>query len=260
MHIETAEIFSEAFARRPNLITGIEARTKLVFVITGLAINLLSTSVITPLCIAAACLIGLLSVKVPLKTLLLRLAMPAVMALVILVTQVFLAGGKPLFTLSMWGLSLTGYVEGTLRGLLIMCRVLGGVSLVLLLSLSTPADKLFLAAGWFKVPRIIIELALLIYRYIFVLAEEFITMREAQRVRLGYRNWRQSMRSLSTLGACLILRAYDRAERVFEAMLVRGYAGANFSASEPFSKKDGLVAVCLGAVLVMFYLTGRMAA
>lgn len=260
MHIETAEIFSDVFARRPNFLTGIEARTKLVFVVIGLAINLLSTSVITPLCIAVVCLAALLSIRIPLKTLLLRLAMPTVMGLVILVTQVFWYGGEPLFSVPLWGLSLTGYAEGMARGLLIMCRVLGGVSLVLLLSLSTPADKLFLAAGWFRVPRIIIELALLIYRYVFVLAEEFVTMREAQRLRLGYHNWRQSMRSVSTLGACLILRAYDRAERVFEAMLVRGYTGTNFSGAQAFSKKDGLVAVCLGVVLVMFFLAGRMGA
>jgi len=68
---------------------------------------------------------------------------------------------------------------------------------------------------------------LLVYRYIFVLLDEVITMREAQRIRLGYRNWKSSLKSVIDLGGNLILRAYDRAERVYEAMVVRGYAGEN---------------------------------
>ena len=140
-----------------------------------------------------------------------------------------------------------------------MCRVLGGVSLILLLSMSTRADKLFAAAAWFRVPKIFIEIALLVYRYIFVLIEELIIMKDAQKVRLGYHNWRQSMQSLSTLGTCLILRAYDRAERVFEAMLVRGYTCPQLNYNLAFSRKDGIVAACLGVILTGFYLIGQVA-
>lgn len=57
-------------------------------------------------------------------------------------------------------------------------------------------------------------------------------MQEAQKVRLGYCNWRLSMNSLSILGACVIIRAYDRAERVYEAMLVRGYTQGKTSPNE----------------------------
>jgi cobalt/nickel transport system permease protein len=200
----------------------------------------------------------LMLIRVPARLLLLRLVMPMVMATVILVTQIFFCGETPLFTIPVWGFTLVGYEEGFARGLIIMCRVLGGVSLILLLSISTPADKLFIAAAWFKIPKTFIEIALLVYRYIFVIAEEFITMNNAQRIRLGYHSWRQSVKSLSMLGACLILRAYDRAERVFEAMLVRGYTNAKLNYRQTFSWKDGIVALCLGLILAGFYLIGRI--
>ncbi len=259
MHaVETVEVFSDVFAQRRNLLTGVEARAKLAFTLLGLLINLVSSSPYTPISIAAFCLIALLSIRIPAKTLLLRLAMPLVMGAVVLVAQVFFYGETPLFTITV--LRLTAHEEGLAQGLLIMCRVLGGTSLVLFLSMSTPADQLLMAARWFRTPRTFVELALLIYRYIFVLAEELLTMKDAQTVRLGYHNWRQSMRSLNVLGASLILRAYDRAERVFEAMLVRGYGRADSSYCQAFSKKDGLVSLCLGLILAGFYLAGRIGA
>jgi len=253
-----ADAFSDVFAQRGNFVTGIEARTKLAFTILALVINLLSPSIYTPVSLVIFCLITLLLIRVPTRLLLLRLVMPLVMATIVLTTQVFFYGETPLFTIPLWGFPLVGYEEGLAHGLLIMCRVLGGVSLILLLSMSTPADKLFAAAAWFKIPKTFIEIALLVYRYIFVLAEELIAMKDAQRVRLGYHNWWQSMKSLSMLGACLILRAYDRAERVFEAMLVRGYAGPKLNYGQVFSWKDGLVGLCLGLILVGFYLIGRI--
>ncbi len=259
MHVfDKADVFSDVFALKGNFATRIEARTKLGFIILALVINLVSPSIYTSLSFVGFGLITLLLIRVPARLLLLRLVMPLAMATVILITQIFFYGETPLFTIPLWGFPLVGYEEGLAHGLLIMCRVLGGVSLILLLSLSTPADKLFGAAVSFKIPRTFIEIALLVYRYIFVLSEELIMMKDAQRVRLGYHSWRQSLKSLSVLGTCLILRAYDRAERVFEAMLVRGYIGANLNYGQVFRRQDAIVASCLGLILAGFYLIGRI--
>jgi cobalt/nickel transport system permease protein len=256
---DRSDIFSDVFAHKENLITGIEARTKIVFTILALAINLVSPSVYTPLAIAVFCLATLLAIKIPPRLLLLRLTMPLVMAAVVLITQIFFYGTTPLFTVPFLGL--VGYEEGLAHGLLIMCRVIGGVSLILFLGMSTPAHKLLLAARWFRLPRVFIELSLLIYRYIFVLIEEAITIKDAQRVRLGYGSWRQGMRSVGTLGGILVLRAYDRAERVFEAMIARGYTGAlSVNYAGHFGRKDFIAVVGLSSVLVIIYLVGWLRA
>ena len=253
------DVFSDLFAQRDNLVTGIEPRTKIVFVAIGLLINLLSSTVYTPVGIALVSLSTLLAIKIPPKLILLRLAMPLVMAVVVLITQILFYGTTPLFILPFWGLHLVGYQEGLAHGFLIMWRVIAGVLLILFLTMSTSAHRLFLAASWFKVPKIFIELALLVYRYIFVLVEEAATMRDAQKLRLGYYNWSHSMKALGILGGSLILRAYDRAERVFAAMLARGYIGTMTIDYQPrFGKKDYLVACCLGLTLATFYLVGRI--
>jgi len=258
---DKGNIFSDVFAHRENLVTGIEARTKIAFTVIALVINLLSPTIYTPIAIAFFCLATLMAVGIPPKLLVLRLAMPLVMAGVVLITQIFFYGTTTLFTIPFWGFKLVGYEEGLARGLLIMCRVIGGVSLILFLSMSTPANRLLLAARWFRLPKDFIELALLIYRYIFVLIEEAVAIKDAQRVRLGYHNWRQSMRSLGILGGSLILRAYDRAERVFEAMIARCYTGAmTIDYTEHFGRKDFIAAICLSTVLAILYLIGQLTA
>jgi len=252
---DKSDIFSDAFAHKENCISRIEARTKIVFVVLALVINLLSPSVYTPLAIAVFCLATLLAIKIPPRLLMLRLTMPLVMAAVVLVTQLFFYGTTPLFTVPVLGV--VGYEEGLFHGLLIMSRVIGGVSLILFLGMSTPAHRLLMAARWFRLPKIFVELALLIYRYIFVLIEEAISIKDAQRVRLGYGNWRRGMRSVGTLGGILVLRAYDRAERVFAAMIARGYSGAlSVSYAGHFGGKDFIAAAALSTVLVIIYLVG----
>ncbi|MCL0073719.1 cobalt ECF transporter T component CbiQ [Dehalococcoidia bacterium] len=253
------KVFSDVFAQKQNLVTGIEARAKIAFTAVALLINLLSPTIYTPIGIAVFCLITLLSIKIPPGLLLLRLTMPLVMAVIVLIIQTFLYGGTPLFTIPIWGFHLVGYAEGLARGLLIMGRVIGGVSLILFLSMSTPTNKLLLAASWFRVPKIFIELTLLVYRYVFVLIEEVVAIRNAQKVRLGYCNWRQSMKSLGILGGSLILRAYDRADRIFDAMIARGYTGTMAINYQPrFGRKDYLATLGLSAILVVFYLVGRL--
>ena len=66
------------------------------------------------------------------------------------------------------------------------------------------------------------------------------------------------MGSLGVLGGSLILRTYDRAERVFDAMIARGYSGTmTVSYTEHFGRKDFITAVCLSAILVILYLIGQ---
>lgn len=257
MHNAINEISADIFAQKTNWVTEIDVRIKMAFTLAAILVNLSFASIWPSAGIAAFCFITLLVIKIPPRVLLMRLLVPLVMAVVVAITQLFLNGNTPLFSIRI--LHLTGYQEGLSSGLLIMWRVIAGGSLVLFLSMSTPANKLFSAAGWFKMPRILVELALLIYRYIFVLLDEVTTMRDAQRVRLGYHNWRQSMNSVSVLGGSLILRAYDRAERVFEAMLVRGYTGYNrVTYAEKLRRKDYLAIVVFTSILVALLFMGKL--
>jgi cobalt/nickel transport system permease protein len=98
------------------------------------------------------------------------------------------------------------------------------------------------------VPRVLIHLMLLTVRYLFLLADEFIRLRTALRVR-GFRN-RADLHSWRTIGqvaGTLLVRGHDRAERVHQAMRCRGFNGS-FQCLHAFQARA--VDVVLGAMVL----------
>lgn len=106
----------------------------------------------------------------------------------------------------------------------IMLRFLLGISLIILLVATTGFNTLCAALLRLHVPRIFVVQLLLLYRYLFLLAEE------AQRVRLAYslRSLGDQAIALPVIGSLLgqlLLRVMARGQRIHQAMLCRGFAG-----------------------------------
>jgi cobalt/nickel transport system permease protein len=94
------------------------------------------------------------------------------------------------------------------------------------LIVSAPVDASLKAAHSLRVPGLLIHLALLSYRYLFVLGGELARLRVALRVR-GFRNRANShsYRTVSQAAGTLLVHGYERAERVSQAMRCRGFDG-----------------------------------
>ena len=150
--------------------------------------------------------------------------MSIVLALV--VVQTFSVNGTGFFSVSFFGLHLVATHEGLAHGILLGSRVLGAVSVMILLGSVTPAHKIFHTLRWFKVPDTWVEIALLIYRYTFTLADQTTDVAEAQKLRLGYSGLRRSLSSIGVLAGTVITRSMDQAMRTYDAMTLRGYNGA----------------------------------
>lgn len=244
------EIFSDLSAQRDNFLTRIDARIKMPFVFGATVITIFSQAPHLPAMVAFLSLASLLFVGISPKVILFRLAAPLGMAVAMLLIQLFFYGETPLFKLGLFGFCLVGYREGLFRGLLITTRAAGCISLVIFLSMTTPANKLLGAARWFKVSKTLVEIATVAYRYVFVLLEDAIAIRDAQRVRLGYSNLSRSVRSLAELVGTVFIRAYDRSISTYEAMRVRGYLGtAKVFLEERFRPKDGLHLIVFSIIL-----------
>jgi cobalt/nickel transport system permease protein len=102
---------------------------------------------------------------------------------------------------------------------------LGTVSAVLLGATTTFPDVLH-ALERMRAPRLLTLIAAFMYRYLFVIGGEVRRMRVALAAR-GYRP-RQALQAaaLGRVATALFLRAFERGERVYVAMLARGYEGA----------------------------------
>ena len=118
------------------------------------------------------------------------------------------------------------YNEGIASGWLLFTRVLASVSILLLLVESTSPEELIESLAWFKVPIEIRNMAFLMFRYTSVLTEEFKTMFNAQKSRLGYSaklSWIKKLKNIAIIGGMLLIRSYDRSNRVIMSMMARGY-------------------------------------
>jgi cobalt/nickel transport system permease protein len=124
-----------------------------------------------------------------------------------------------------WGF-LRVWPAGLELALLLAAKALALTTLVLALAATSPLPDTLKAAQSLRVPGLLIHLALLAYRYVFLLAAEFGRLRTALRVR-GFRA-RASAHTYRTVGhvtGILLLRAAERAERVGQAMRCRGFDG-----------------------------------
>ena len=100
----------------------------------------------------------------------------------------------------------------------VMIKCFGAVSCMYFLSLTTPMVDLFTLLRKSIIPNFIIEIAELIYRYIFVLFDVSHRIHTAQDARLGYSNLRVSYHSTAQLASNLFIRSFNQAEKTYTAM------------------------------------------
>lgn len=104
-------------------------------------------------------------------------------------------------------------------------RALAGVTCLLFLALTTPATHLVAGLRRIGIPAEIAELALLIYRFLFLLTDTAEAMHAAQAARLGHSTYRRHLHSLGLLIANLLPRALSRAKALEVGLAARGWRG-----------------------------------
>jgi cobalt/nickel transport system permease protein len=130
-----------------------------------------------------------------------------------------------------------GQVQVSAHGLFLAGLVCGKaltiLTLMLVLLTSSPLEANLKAAHALYLPGLLVQLAFLTYRYIFLLLGEWGRLRVALRVR-GFRSRvdRHSYRTLGHVAGTLLVRGYERAERVGQAMRCRGFTGRFYSLAE----------------------------
>jgi cobalt/nickel transport system permease protein len=124
-----------------------------------------------------------------------------------------------------WGpLAVSPY--GVRVAVLLLAKAAALITLVLVGLATAPLDANLKAAHALFAPGWLVQVALLTYRYLFVLAGEFARLRIALRVR-GFRNrpTAHSYRTIGQVAGTLLVRGCERAERVGQAMRCRGFDG-----------------------------------
>lgn len=154
--------------------------------------------------------------------------------------------------------------HGALALAVLVLRTLLSVSAVLLLVAVTPLSSLTAQLRRWHVPALCVSLLEMTYRYIGTLLDEAAAMYTAYRLR-GSAEKGLEMRHMGSFVGGLLLRSFDRAERIYQAMQCRGYPAAQRARSAPLlAGRDAvyLAAVCGSSVLFRLVdlpaLLGRM--
>lgn len=250
--------FIDAQGESRRLIVALDGRIKLVLLLAALVSNLAAGGVRVPLALALIAFSLIVTAGVRPRAFLKRMAVPASLAVIAFATQLFwYREGGELAAFPLAGREWTVYAAGIDRGIELASRIVGGMSVLLFFALTTPLPELMRAARWFRCPPVLVELTLIMYRYIFLLLEEGGRIRNAQKARLGFAGLRSTLRSSGILGGMLVLRTYDRAERSFDAMRCRGYRGALTSVTSGKVQARDWAALAVGLVVLLLLFAAR---
>jgi cobalt/nickel transport system permease protein len=96
---------------------------------------------------------------------------------------------------------------------------------VVLLTATTGFPELLKALERLRCPALVIMILSFMYRYLFVVQDEFMKMRIAKEARSAGRSRRMDWKALAGMVGVLFVRSYERAEAVYLAMCSRGYSG-----------------------------------
>ncbi|BCB97400.1 cobalt ECF transporter T component CbiQ [Dissulfurispira thermophila] len=223
------EIFSECF-KKEHMLSKIDARVKILVSLAMLLMVLSYKGFTLPVLITLTCLFLCINMKIPLKVFLLRFSEPVFIASIILILKLFFSGKELLFSIPIPSsqfslLTLTGYKDGLMDGLMIASRVIGAVSVVVVIGFSTPFTEFVAGLSWLKVPKGFTEILMFSYRYIFVLLDDAMVIYNAQKNRLGYSSIRRGLGSFGILAGSLILKVFEHSHNITVSMIQRGYDG-----------------------------------
>jgi cobalt/nickel transport system permease protein len=180
------------------------------------------------------------------------------------VSAIFSPNGEPL---AVWDLGFAKLVPtdaGLIRFISIMLRSWLSVQMAILLVATTQFPDLIHALEHLHLPRTLTTIIAFLFRYLFVLSNEVFRVLRARDARSaglpgikpgGGLSWR--IRTTGSMAGQLFTRSYERSDRIYQAMVSRGYTG-HIRTLNPHQmvRTDWLALVCSGVVIALIQLVG----
>jgi len=252
----------DSFAYSNNLKT-VHPTEKLLFAMITMVVCLTAPAVITPLIVLALMAGGIvIKAGIPARVFVKLMLVPLSFLLISVLTIAFSVSTNPAgFWLAQTvnGLTIGMRYPDLITAVNLFLRSLGAVSCLYFIALTTPLTELIAVLHKMKVPFIITELMVLIYRFIFVFMETATTIRRAQFSRSGYVSKKSSFRSMSRLFSALFGKVFVKSQELFNAMAARCYTGEInvLTKKRPVSLKNYLIITGLEIPLILLNLLWR---
>lgn len=225
--------FLDRYIDRQSPVHALDARVKLLLTVAYiLALALFPSGSWLALAVCAGLLWWVVRrAQLDLWTILTRAIVALPFALVA-VSVVFTRPGMPVFRVPLGFATLTASDAGLVLFVSIVLKSWLSVQVALLLTATTHFIDLLHALQALRMPLVLVSILAFMYRYLFVLIDEaqrLLRARECRSAALpgrrsgGSVGWRAAV--VGRMVGTLFLRAYERSERIYIAMLSRGYNG-----------------------------------
>ncbi len=229
-------MIDERFSEGNSFLHSLDPRIKIGVVFPYVCFIALSQKIpVAVLCLGIA-LVLLFSARLKIGNVLKSLKVLFVFIILLWIFLPLSMPGVPLYTRGLMAISR----EGMMKALSITLKSVSIVLLIVSLLATSTVFSLVHAMSHFRVPKKLLYLAFLSYRYIHVLYIEYAKLKDAMRIR-GFKPG-TNMHTYKTYGyliGMLLIRSYERSERIYRAMLCRGFQGKFYLLDHfKMSKKD----------------------
>lgn len=249
-------IIEEQFSTGHSFVHKLDPRVKIIVAILYSIVVAVSSNFSALLPALGVSVFLIVLSKLSIRKVFYRLLLVNGMIIFLWVFLPFTYKGEALFTI--------GPLAGTKEGVLYASQITVKCNAILLTMIAllstTPIFTLGHAMGQLYFPDKIVHLFLFTYRYIHVIFQEYKRLTNAMRIR-GFIPGTNlhTYRSYAYLVGMLLVRSYDRAERIHKAMLCRGFHGRYYTLTQ-FSIKIGdiiYLSLMLSAILGLVILQCR---
>ena len=250
-------MFAEDTASQRALLQQVDPRVKVVTLI-GL---LITAALVRHVPVLAAMYLGTLALAVASRLSLtffvkrVWLFIPIFTGIVVLpATFSFITHGHIVVSLGTWFGSRVGLTSQGLRSAALMVtRVAVSISLVVLLTLTTPWNRLLAALRTMRAPRLFLLVLAMAYRYLFHLLGTVTDMFTARKARQVNRStMTEGRRFVAASAGALFAKSHALAEEVHMAMIARGFTGnvRTLGPSRIVARDWAWTIACVGAAIV----------
>lgn len=207
---------------QPSFVALFDPRVRMISALVFAVLVVAIDQMVFGLCAFLFALATMFCANLPWRLTLKRMAAMDGFIIVMLFMLPFTTPGTPVFTFLGADASKEGIEHAIMIGIRANAIILMMLSLFSAMTPVTMGHTLFRL----KCPAILVHLLMFTVRYVTVLHDEYERLRIAMRLR-GFkaRNSLHTYRSLGYLFGMLLVRSFERAERVLEAMKCRGFTG-----------------------------------
>ena len=159
------------------------------------------------------------------------------------------------FAIPVGNLYITSSFRSLYQGLQLILTAMASVSCLYFLALNTPMTDILNELRKLRIPGLLLELMLLIYRFIFVLLEIASCILTAQKSRLGNRDLKTSVKSFGSMVSVLFIRSLKKSGALYDAMESRCYDGTIRVLTENYPPKKAEILLIFVFEIFLLLLT-----